>query len=297
LPDQALADLTQAVQLGMRTSGLYNDRGRAYAAKRQYDEAIAEYTEALRINSRDRVVYNNRGLAHANKGDHAKALADYNESLRLDPKYALAYSNRGNVHAELQQWDKALADFSRSMELGGDQSASVWTRAALARLARADRAGYRRYCAELMTRHGKTENVTAANNLAWCCALAPEAIADLKPAVQLAEQAVTKAPTNHAYRNTYGSILYRAGRYQEAVKELTTALEIHGKGGTPADWLFLAMAQHRLGRTEEAKQWLDKAVQSMQQVKPASWNARMEMQILRQEAEALCNAKATDPGE
>jgi WD40 repeat protein/tetratricopeptide (TPR) repeat protein/tRNA A-37 threonylcarbamoyl transferase component Bud32 len=232
---------------------LYRDRGQDYLAKRQYDQAIAEFTEVLRI----------------------------------DPKNQQASVARGNAHAELKQWDQAFADFSRYIELGTELNSVIWPRTALAKLAPADRAGYRQFCAKLLTRFGETTNANAANNLAWCCALAPDALADLTPAVKLAQQAARREPPSHIYQNTYGSIRYRAGEYQEAVTELNKSIEIHGKGGTPADWLFLAMAQHRLGRTEEAKRWLDKAVQAIQQPGSPSWNILLELQLFRQEAEAL----------
>jgi WD40 repeat protein/tetratricopeptide (TPR) repeat protein len=237
---------------------LYRDRGQDYLAKRQFDQAVADFTEVLHI----------------------------------APNNQQAYAARGSARAELKQWDEAFADISRSIELGTEQNSGVWSRAALAKLALDDRAGYRRFCADLFTRFGKTANANAANSLAWCCALAPDALADLRPVVQLARQAVRSTPRNHAYQNTYGSILFRAGQYEEAVTELTKAVEIHGRGGTPADWLFLAMAQHRLGHTEEAKRWLDKAVPSIQQAGSLPWNTRLELQLLRQEAEALIVPKS-----
>jgi hypothetical protein len=39
-------------------------------------------------------------------------------------------------------------------------------------------------------------------------------------------------------------VLYRAGKHDEAVTELTAAIKMRPKGGTWTDHLFLAMAQH-----------------------------------------------------
>jgi tetratricopeptide (TPR) repeat protein len=324
-PDQALADFDRANRLGVRTWQLYDGRGRAYGAKRQYDQALAAYNEALRLNPRSALVHNNRGVVWTNKGDWDKAIADYSEAIRLnpdsamyysnrasawngksdpekaladcteairlDPKYQTAYTNGGDAHATLEQWDQAFEHFSKRIDLGGQQSAAVWSRAALAKLAAGELAGYRQFCAELFARFGKTTNIPVANYLAWCCALAPEALADLKPLDQLTLDLVTRQPANAAYRNTRGSVLFRMGKYQEAMTELTASVEIQGNGGKTIDWLFLAMTHHRLGAKEEAKKWLDKAVQSIQRTQPKVWRDRVELQLLRREAETLLNGK------
>ena len=56
--------------------------------------------------------------------------------------------------------------------------------------------------------------------------------------------------------NTLGAVLYRAGRFEEAVRQLKRSVEVHGAGGTPYDALFLAMAHHQLGHADQARRWL-----------------------------------------
>ncbi len=63
-------------------------------------------------------------------------------------------------------------------------------------------------------------------------------------------------------------------------------------------WFFLAMTQQRLGHAEEAKQWLDKAVawtdkilaEADQGTADLSWNRRLTLKLLRDEATALLGA-------
>jgi hypothetical protein len=75
-------------------------------------------------------------------------------------------------------------------------------------------------------------------------------------------------------------------------------MKVHGKGGTAADWLFLAMAEHRLGHADEAKKWLTKSQQSIDRstqeklkkgagAAPFGWSERVELKLIRAEAEAL----------
>jgi hypothetical protein len=60
-----------------------------------------------------------------------------------------------------------------------------------------------------------------------------------------------------------------------------------------ADVLFLAMAHRRLGHDPEARDWLHKAVQVIEQAErskaaaPEPWYNRLVLRRLRQEAEAL----------
>jgi hypothetical protein len=81
-------------------------------------------------------------------------------------------------------------------------------------------------------------------------------------ALQQAQTACQKAPDQVAYQTTLGVAQYRCGQFQEALATLTKANLNHQL--TPVGMAFLAMTQHRLGRTEEAHSSLDHLRQMMQ---------------------------------
>ncbi|QDV37668.1 hypothetical protein [Tautonia plasticadhaerens] len=56
----------------------------------------------------------------------------------------------------------------------------------------------------------------------------------------------------HAFLNTRGALLYRAGRQEEAVGALREGMGFDPGGGVFQDWLFLALAEHRLGHDDAA---------------------------------------------
>jgi tetratricopeptide (TPR) repeat protein len=87
-------------------------------------------------------------------------------------------------------------------------------------------------------------------------------------------------------RNTRGAVLYRAGRYKEALAELNTSLKLRPGGGTAADFLFLAMAHHRLGDAGEAYKRLEQARQASGKSLPVFWSEQAELRLLLREAEA-----------
>ena len=84
--------------------------------------------------------------------------------------------------------------------------------------------------------------------------------------VRLAKKAVAARPESANYRNTLGVAYYRSGD-DRAVARAGDGDELQA-GGNSSDWFFLAMAHWRLGESEKAKSWFDRAVQWMDRHKP-----------------------------
>ena len=80
-----------------RSKGCDNDRGFAYANKKDYDRAIKDYDEAIRLDPKFVLAYNNRGNAYSEKNEFDRAIKEFDEAIRLDPKHIYAYNNRGLV--------------------------------------------------------------------------------------------------------------------------------------------------------------------------------------------------------
>jgi WD40 repeat protein len=159
-------------------------------------------------------------------------------------------SMRIDVLAEMGRWDRVCQDYEEALKLGLDNPQLRFCHA-LARLAAGDRAGYRRAAAAALGRWGHTTNREQVNTAVWTCVLADGAVKDMKGLLERAETNLEGLPMDHpsryGYTNTLGAVLYRAGRYADAVKRLDEAVKLHGKGGTAGDWVFLALAHHRLG--------------------------------------------------
>jgi tetratricopeptide (TPR) repeat protein len=233
-----------------------------------------------------------RGLALAQLGRAAEADQELEKARALQddfPETTLA-----DAHAELGRWDIASKLYARAAE-ARRATADVCYRHALLCLSRGDRAGYAAACSALVQRFGKSQNSEDAKYVAWSCALGPEALRELQPAVEAARRAVQANSKGGAERNALGAILYRAGQYDEAVKELNESIPLNGAGGTAIDFLFLAMAHHRLGKPAEAQKWLEKATQAHAQQPPVAWTDRLEWQLLHGEAEALLKEPPPDP--
>jgi hypothetical protein len=92
---------------------------------------------------------------------------------------------------------------------------------------------------------------------------------------------------------------YRGGQFSSAIQWLRKSHDLAAKGKNAyletMDCLFLAMAHHRLGEADEARQWLEKARGIMETRFPKiesgdlgpGWYDWLSCQIVRREAESL----------
>jgi WD40 repeat protein/tetratricopeptide (TPR) repeat protein len=296
---QTIEDSTKAIELNAATNDTWFYRALAYQSLSQWDPALADYAHVLELAPRSWWLWFNRGNVYAALKDWEKAIDDYDKAFALNPNYWKIRSKRGVAEAERDQWDKAVADMAKSVALG-ERSASAMGNLARAQLAHGDTEGYRATCVAMIVEFGDTKDASDANSIAWTCALGPGAIPDLSMALRLSERAASGKSKGWAELNTLGSVLYRAGRYPEALQRLNQAIDAHKKRATAWDDLLLAMVHQHLGHSDQAKQHLDQAQHSIASgnprnsglpaVKATPWDERAELKLLSAEAEALLKA-------
>jgi WD40 repeat protein/serine/threonine protein kinase len=214
--------------------------------------------------------------------------------LALEPQDPALYGRRGELAAAQGRWAAAAADFSRAIQLQPKWSTELWQEGVLAYLAAGDAAGYRRLCALLLDRAAAADDYAVAEKVAGLCRLG--AGADLARAVQLAERVAARQPRAARHHHTLGALLYRAGRYREALDRLQAAANLRGSNDHAPDHLFLALTYGALHNGPEARRHFDKAAQLLARTAPEptaetggplAWETRVELQLLRREAEAL----------
>ena len=84
-PDAKIRYYTDAIRLDPNFVEAYNNRGRSYMDKREFDSAVADFTEAIRIDPDFAEAYNNRGDSYVSKEDYHAAKENYGKAQRLDP--------------------------------------------------------------------------------------------------------------------------------------------------------------------------------------------------------------------
>ena len=135
-------------------------------------------------------------------------------------------------------------------------------------------------------------------HLARACTLGVDAVEDFTVPARLAERELSARMGEFYALTERGAMAYRIGDYQAAVNFCEKSLQVDSKPGRAVvNWLWLALAHERLGKSDEARRWLNMATAWLDQYKqlpdraevelglhPHNW---LEALILRREAEAL----------
>jgi tetratricopeptide (TPR) repeat protein len=106
------------------------------------------------------------------------------------------------------------------------------------------------------------------------------ALRDPKRAVELAKDAVERAPRSARAWQVLGWARYRTGAWKDSIAALEKSIELREDGGDSLQWFFLAMAHWQLGKREQARKWYGRAVEWADKNQPA------DAQLLRFRAEA-----------
>jgi tetratricopeptide (TPR) repeat protein len=192
-----------------------------------------------------------------------------------------SYNAAGQAWMNLGEIEKARRCFERAVELAPSQS--IFRTGLLeAALAGGDPADFERVLEDGM--RFMRSNSNYLNNAAWFLATGQHVQErDANAAVGYAERAVAIDPEDGNSWNTVGVARYYAGDVEGAVEALLKSMQL-AQGGMVVDWLFLAMAYHRLGDAQSAGFWHQRAVLWMDE-HPGEYD--VEFDRFRAEADEL----------
>jgi hypothetical protein len=172
-------------------------------------------------------------------------------------------------------------------------------------LARDDQAAYREVCQTMRKNFGAVKTQLSFVEqywIVWTCLLAPGAIDNDARPHTLAKDWDQGNPGDADIALLHGLSLYRRGEYAAALERFTESQRLFDKGqpciGLPIYVMPVrAMACHRLGQVDEAKNWLSKLNVALDQErakclaedKPSEfhWHRRATVAILKREAERV----------
>jgi hypothetical protein len=216
----------------------------------------------------------------------------------------LADAAAGDNQASAGQWDAAAVAHARAVAEGANDPL-IWQRHLLLHLRAGALSGYRDGCAALISRFQGEERPGFVEPVAWACSLGPDALVDWAWLISAMEAAVKQWPDDAEFRKTLGAALVRAGRPREAISALEESVRLNGHGGNAFDWLFLALAHHRLGHSKQAtaalaaaRDWIahgdERAIPDPYIMSPLPWGTKLELELLLPEAEAQITGAAAD---
>jgi tetratricopeptide (TPR) repeat protein len=193
------------------------------------------------------------------------------EVLAADPAYHAARFERASVLARRGQWKEASDEFDKALQ-GDPSNPWHWYRSACLALHQNDHASLRRHCQELLTRFGATEDPLVADRVAKASLMSAGAVESLEKPVALAERAIPAkhAPAlSHGLQLGQGMAAYRAGKHAEAIAILEKARQAapaNRPDSVAAINAYLAMAHHKEGHREAAREALARADEAIQQL-------------------------------
>jgi WD40 repeat protein/serine/threonine protein kinase/Flp pilus assembly protein TadD len=227
-----------------------------------------------------------RGERHSQQRRWDQAVADYSKALELGRLDWSLFRHRGMAYGMLAQYENAAADFARANEARPDE-ARLWLEHAMARLGAKDLDGFRRVCRRMSTQFGETRDPVQTAMLLHTCVVAEPGI-DASHLVRWSKL----IDQNSADARVVGHALYRAGQYQDAVRQLNEWARTKPLRGD--DLLFQAMSLHRLGKEDAARETLARAVRWIEAADRYVangglwyWDDQVKVRHLRREAEAL----------
>jgi WD40 repeat protein len=251
------------------------------------------------------------------------AIAHLDALVAAHPTQSSLYVRRAEAHAELGHWEQASRDGEKAIALGAVGGA-VWYHLGLAQAAHGDMAAYQATCAAMLDRFRRVERAEEPTQVGMACSLAPHALTDPARPLALLEKAVQSDPEDGSALTALGAALYRAGRFEEALQRLNAAASASHFGagwseevGRACAGYWLALCHHRLGHAAEAQHSLEQAAHRFEAATqpttagesryvafpypgwtgaPPPWWQRLQLQLLRREAEGLINPAHLDGG-
>lgn len=110
--DEAIAELTKAIEKFDRHALAYERRGRVNHILKNYEDAIYDYTKSIDLNPTNTAPYVGRGIIYQKTGQLEKAIADFDlaikTSIPLQPIYWLAHRRKALCHLATGDYNSAF---------------------------------------------------------------------------------------------------------------------------------------------------------------------------------------------
>jgi TonB family protein len=261
--------LQRAVEASPNHPFAWNNLGRALSALGKLEDAKKAYEKQIAVNPADPYAYNNLGLIEERLGHWDKAIQSLQKQLEVHPgdSYAIANLPRALIHNA--RWAEAEVSSSKALELHPDNTQQK-INLAVARVCQGKAIDARQ---EIDAAIGPRPVASTLNNAAYYLI---DCANQLDLAVKYASRALEMATTSAAaarkqtisaavnaqvalgrYLDTYGWVLFKQGKLEQAIDLLAAGVALSPRGEPCA---HLAEAELKAGNTERAAQFWSEAI-------------------------------------
>lgn len=108
--DNAITDLTTALDKEKGDVNIRVARARALFNKRDYDKAMLDLAEAMRLDPENSIPVNLMGKNHFMLANYEIALKFFGDAIRLDPNHYNAFVNRATTYYRTNKLPEAMKD-------------------------------------------------------------------------------------------------------------------------------------------------------------------------------------------
>jgi tetratricopeptide (TPR) repeat protein len=241
--------------------------GMLYYLKNLYPASLSEFNKALAINADSFLANYFSAIANAQVGNKVEAVEHLKRSLKQAPEFFPANYMLAESYLQKRDIDSAIPHYQAAANSKADGGVLIKLGLLYEQKNRQQdaEAAYRKFI------ENYADNFIGYNQLAWMFTRNGER---LDEALKLATKANELQPGNASINDTIGWIYFQKNDYTKAKRHLSLANTI--SKGNNADILFhLASLEYALGKTENAKALVEKALQTS-----ANFESRSQAQKL-----------------
>ena len=188
---------------------------------------------------------------------HIRSAIEYARALAKAPSDRMlrweACRSWGYSAAVVRLWTPAAIAFTQAHRMKPDDSDVGLLRGAC-HFASGNVSEYRKACAESLRSVADTQRARTARNVSTMFLCADGAVDNPDDVIKLAERMLPQYHDGHVH---LAGVLCRAGRYEQAIETFNASPAVYSPRA--GDWALIAMAHWRVGRADEAEQYLAKA--------------------------------------
>jgi tetratricopeptide (TPR) repeat protein len=251
-PEEATSHYLEALKINPESAAAHNNLAKVLQTKGKLDDAMEHYVAALKFEPGLAQAHNNLGVLLLARGRTAEGASELREALRLNPGDLESEFNLGLALSQQRQWLEAAELFGKALEKrGNDANAHYQFAVALIHLQKT-REAMRHYASALLI---QPDFPDALDGLAWILAAAQNSnFRNGTEAVRMAERACDLVGRKDAQKlRTLAAAYAEAGRFNEAVTAMQSAIEIASRAGSSS----LKDGQSMVDAFNASKPWRD----------------------------------------
>lgn len=208
--ENAYQDFSSAIAMDDGLANAYALRAEViWRSSDNYEDALEDINTSLELDPSEEFFYVTRAIIWDLKGEYDNAISDYARAIELNPDYVYAFSHRGITYRDHGEYEKALHDFDRTIELDPADAQAYFNRGTVY--------------------HNRGEMDVFYEDY-------DAAFVDFNAAIADYDSAIEKADDFMDANFAKGQVLQTLRRYDEAVQEYSTVLQIDPSNPDAYKW-------------------------------------------------------------